>query len=70
MKKLSEMFIALLMSISFFLPISAFAEDVVFATSEWEPYVISENGKPSGDSDGRGRSMTCPVREAVLSGFL
>ena len=48
MKKLFEKFTALLLGISFLLPISAFAENVVFATSEWEPYVISENGKPSG----------------------
>ncbi|OQX28223.1 MAG: hypothetical protein BWK80_01220 [Desulfobacteraceae bacterium IS3] len=45
MKKLS---VISALFVLIFLPVGASAENLVFATSVWPPYVISENGKASG----------------------
>ncbi len=45
---MKKLLIALIVAGLLFLPAGALAEKLVFVTSDWPPYIMSEHGKPSG----------------------
>ncbi len=45
---MKKLFLTLIVAGLFFFPVNALAQKLVFATTEWPPYVMSENGKVIG----------------------